>query len=522
MHRRISPFPARPRSARPHSARPRSARPHSARIVPAALVAAAFLVVSGPGADAADAGNRTSPAPVPAAAKAGPAPLPDLVARLLPSVVSITTTQGGEATDERTAPEGSPFEEYFRDYFDKRRNRQRGSTVGSGFIVSADGYIVTNHHVISRATAVHVILDGGRQIEARIVGRDPRADLAVLKVDPRAPLPFVNWGNSDAMRIGQAVVAIGNPFGLSQTVTTGILSARGRHLRNFGDFAGSSFVDYLQTDAAINKGNSGGPLFNRTGDVIGVNTAIYSRGEGNAGIAFAVPSNLAAPIVEQLKLYGRTRRGWLGVQIQSVDGELARTLDMETPTGALVANVVSGSPAAEGGIVSGDVILKFDGKTVPNASRLSQIVAAAPVGKSVRVSVLRRGRAVTLVVVLGELEKAVQTGAAENVQTEGLRPDLFPELGLRLGKITPELAERYKTAPGAGVLVLGVEPDGDADRKGVKPGDVIVEMEHSAVETPEAVRKLLEESKQARKTSTLLLVQSGDDRRFVVLRFKLQ
>ena len=497
---------------------------HRAKVAPAALVTLVCLAIAGPGLGAAAgrADTRVTRAAVPEEAVARRVSLPDLVARLLPSVVSITTTQGANATAGQKAPEGSPFEEYFREYFDKRRNRQRGATVGSGFIISADGYVVTNHHVISQASAVRVVLNGGRQLDARIVGRDPRADLAVLKVEPKAPLPYVKWGNSDTMRIGQAVVAIGNPFGLSQTVTTGILSARGRHLQNFGGFPGSSFVDFLQTDAAINKGNSGGPLFNRTGDVIGVNTAIFSRGEGNAGIAFAVPSNLAAPIINQLTLYGRTRRGWLGVQIQSVDGELARTLGMETPTGALVANVVSGSPAAESGIVSGDVILTFDGKAVPNASRLSQIVAAAPVGKSVRVSLLRRGRTVTLVVVLGELEKAVQTGAVQKLRTEGVRPDLFPELGLRLGKITPELAERYGTTTGAGVIVLGVEPDGDADRKGVKPGDVIVEIEHTAVETPEAVRKLVEESKKARKTSALLLVQREEDRRFVVLRFKLQ
>ncbi len=497
---------------------------HRARIVPATLAALACLFAAGQilsaGTGRAETGKTGAATAETLTARS--VSLPDLVARLLPSVVSITTTQGGQPTAGRQAPEGSPFEDYFREYFNKRRNRQRGSAVGSGFIVSADGFVVTNNHVIKRATVVRVVLDGGRQLEARIVGRDPRADLAVLKVEPKAPLPFVKWGNSEAMRIGQSVVAIGNPFGLSQTVTTGILSARGRHLQNFGGFPGSSFVDFLQTDAAINKGNSGGPLFNSAGDVIGVNTAIFARGQGNAGIAFAVPSNLAAPIVEQLKLYGRTRRGWLGVQIQSVDGELARTLGMDLPTGALVANVVSGSPAAEGGIVSGDVIMKFDGKTVPSASRLSQIVAAAPVGKSVPVSVLRRGRTVTLTVVLGELEKAEESGAVENLPAEGIRPDLFPELGLRLGTITPELAERYKTATRAGVIVLGVEPEGDADRKGVRPGDVIVEMEHTAVATPEAVRKLIGESKTARKTSALLLIERGDDRRFVVLRFKLQ
>lgn len=494
--------------------------PRAARIAPATLVAAAFLAVSGPGASHAE--TRKTAAPVPAAAKTERHSLPDLVARLLPTVVSITTVQGSGPAEVGKAPEGSPFQEYFKEYFNKRRNRQRGSSVGSGFIISADGYVVTNHHVINRATKVRVILDGGRQLDARVVGRDSRADLAVLKIESKSPLPAVTWGNSDAVRIGQDVVAIGNPFGLSQTVTTGIISARGRHLSNFGGIPGSSFVDFLQTDAAINKGNSGGPLFNRAGDVIGINTAIYSRAETNAGIAFAVPSNLAAPIIEQLKRYGRTRRGWLGVQIQSVDDELARTLGMETPTGALVANVVSGSPAAEGGIVSGDVILTFDGRTVPSASRLSQIVAAAPVGKTVNVTVLRRGEKVTLTVVLGELEKAVQTGAVEKPPKEGIRPDLFPELGLRLGKITPELAQRYKTETQEGVIVLGVEPDSDAEQKGLEPGDVILEMEQTAVATPEAVRTLLDQSKEARKTSTLLLVQRGEDRRFVVLGFRQQ
>ncbi|MCY3829850.1 MAG: Do family serine endopeptidase [Rhodospirillaceae bacterium] len=497
--------------------------PFPDRNLPATLVVLALLAAPATGAvTAARAETGTSPAAAPGAAQVGHAALPDLVARLLPSVVSITTVQGSGPAQHGKAPEGSPFERYFKDYFEKRRSRQRGSAMGSGFIISADGYVVTNNHVIDKAAAVRVILDGGRQLDAKVVGRDPRADLAVLKIRPKSPLPHVRWGDSDSIRIGQDVVAIGNPFGLSQTVTTGILSARGRHLQNFGGIPGNSFVDFLQTDAAINKGNSGGPLFNRAGDVIGVNTAIYSRAEVNAGIAFAVPSNLAAPIVEQLRRYGRTRRGWLGVNIQPVDDELARSLGMESPTGALVANVVAGGPAAEGGIVSGDVILGFDGTPVPNPSRLSQIVAGAPVGKSVTVSVLRDGKTVALTIVLGELEKAMEAGAVQDTPAEAIRPDLFPELGLRLGKITPELAERYKTATPEGVIVLGVEPKGDADRKGVAPGDVIVEMEQTAVATPEAVRKLVDEAKKARKTSALLLIQRGEDRRFVVLKFRLQ
>ncbi len=497
--------------------------PFPGRNLPATLVVLAVFAAPAPGAvTAARAETGASPAAAPDAAQAGQTALPDLVARLLPSVVSIATVQGSGPAQHGKAPEGSPFERYFKDYFEKRRSRQRGSAMGSGFIVSADGYVVTNNHVIDKAAAVRVILDGGRQLDAKVVGRDPRADLAVLKIRSGSPLPHVRWGDSDSIRIGQDVVAIGNPFGLSQTVTTGILSARGRHLQNFGGIPGSSFVDFLQTDAAINKGNSGGPLFNRAGDVIGVNTAIYSRAEVNAGIAFAVPSNLAAPIVEQLRRYGRTRRGWLGVNIQPVDDELARSLGMESPAGALVANVVAGSPAAEGGIVSGDVILGFDGAPVPNPSRLSQIVAAAPVGKRVSVSVLRDGKTLALAIVLGELEKAMEAGAAGDAPAEAIGPGLFPELGLRLGRITPELAERYKTAAPEGAIVLGVEPKGDADRKGVAPGDVIVEMEQTAVATPEAVRKLVDEAKKARKTSALLLIQRGEDRRFVVLKFRLQ
>jgi len=474
------------------------------------------------GTSLAQAEARVVPVADQPAAKAKQQALPDLVARLLPSVVSITTTQATGPVAQRSAPKGSPFNEYFKDYFNKRRNQQRGSALGSGFIVSADGYVVTNNHVIARATSVRVILNSGKQLKAKIIGRDPRADLAVLKVESKKPLPFVKWGNSDAVRIGQDVVAIGNPFGLSQTVTTGIISARGRHLRNFGGFPGSSFVDFLQTDAAINKGNSGGPLFNRNGDVIGINTAIYSRAGTNAGIAFAVPSNLAAPIIEQLKRYGRTRRGWLGVQIQSVDAELAKSLGMETPTGALVANVVAGSPAAKGGVISGDVIISFDGKKVPSATRLPQIVAATPVGKSVKVEVLRRKKVVTVTVVLGELEKAVKSGAARNFKKNTVKPDLFPELGLRLGKITPELAKRYKTTIKQGVIVLGVDPQSYSAQKGIKAGDVIVEMDQTAVKEPKEVRTLLDQSKAARKTSALFLVQRGENRRFIVIRFKLQ
>ncbi len=500
--------------------------PRPARTVRTALLAAACLALAGPApaaetATAETGGAKAGKAKAATAPAAGRPSLPDLVARLLPAVVSITTTGSDGPAAGAEAPEGSPFEEHFREYFNRRRPPGRGAAVGSGFIVSADGFVVTNQHVVGNASMVHVVLDGGRQLDARVVGRDPRADLAVLKIGSETPLPFVEWGDSDTVRIGQDVVAIGNPFGLSQTVTTGILSARGRHLQNFGGMSGSSFVDFLQTDAAINKGNSGGPLFDRNGRVIGINTAIFSpRAEINAGIAFAVPSNLAAPIIEQLKRYGRTRRGWLGVQLQAVDAELAQTLGMARPTGALVANVASGGPAAKGGIVSGDVILEFDGRTVESASRLPQIVAATPVGKRVEVRVRRRGEILALKVVLGELEKAVKTGAARKFSEESVSPGLFPALGLRLGSITPELAQRYGTGETEGVIVLGVEPKSDAAQKGIEPGDVIEEMDQTALAAPETVRELMKQSKQAGKTSALLLVRRGEDRRYIVIRFR--
>ena len=278
--------------------------------------------------------------------------------------------------------------------------------VGSGFIIDPAGYIVTNNHVIERATDVRVIMQDGTRIKAKVLGRDPKADLALLKVDAKKPLPYVKWGKSTVARVGESVVAIGNPFGLGGTVTTGIISARHRHIRNIGGRPGSSFVNFIQTDAAINKGNSGGPLFNMKGEVIGINTAIFSRRGGNVGIAFAVPSDLASGIVDQLRQYGRTRRGWLGVMIQAVTPDIAKSLSLAKAEGALVANVVPDSPAAKGGVLQGDVIMRFNGRTVQNEKRLSLIVAGTGVGKSVDVVVWRRGKEVTVQVKLGELEKA--------------------------------------------------------------------------------------------------------------------
>lgn len=448
-------------------------------------------------------------------------PLPDLVARLLPAVVSIAVTHGarrGNVSGRSRTPEGSPFERHFRDYFDRRRpNLRRGRAVGSGFIISSDGYIVTNNHVVKNASQVQIIMTDGRKLDAKVIGTDPRADLALLKVNSPKPLPHVKWGDSSKMRIGESVVAIGNPFGLGGTVTTGIISARKRYLRNFGGMPGSSFVDFLQTDAAINKGNSGGPLFNMQGEVIGINTAIYSRQGTNVGIAFSVPSNLAEPILQQLKKYGRTRRGWLGVHIQGVTEDMAKSLNLPAAKGALVANVVASGPAAKAGVLRGDVIIRFDGKVVTDQNRLPQIVAATDVGKTVKMVVIRKGREKVLEVKLGELEKAQQTGLVktptqQSTVTKGA-------LGLRFSALTPQIKQRYKLDNvKSGVVVTSVNPQSQAAEEGLRPGDVIAEVDLVEVKSPKDVIDRINKARSNKKRAVMLMIVRGENRQYVALR----
>ncbi len=448
--------------------------------------------------------------------------LPDLVARLLPAVVSIAVTQGGGNNNVSgrggRVPEGSPFEKHFKEYFDRRQpNLRRGRAVGSGFIISPDGYIVTNNHVVKNASEVQVIMTDGRKLEAKVIGTDPRADLALLKVTSSKPLPFVKWGDSSKMRIGESVVAIGNPFGLGGTVTTGIISARKRYLRNFGGTPGSSFVDFLQTDAAINKGNSGGPLFNMQGEVIGINTAIYSRQGTNVGIAFSVPSNLADPIVQQLKKYGRTRRGWLGVHIQGVSEDMAKSLNLPKAQGALVANVVPNGPAAKSGVLRGDVIVRFDGKEVTDQNRLPQIVAATEVGKLVKMIVIRKGSEKVLEVTLGELEKAQQTGLVKTPQQQ--QSETQRALGLRFSSVTPELKQRYNLGEvKSGVVVTAVSPQSQAAEEGLRPGDVIAEVDLVEVKTPKDVIDRVAKARASKKRAVMLMIVRGENRQYVALR----
>ncbi len=451
--------------------------------------------------------------------------LADLVERLSPSVVNISTSQV-VTTEDRSGPEqalppGSPFEEYFKDFFDRQRpkngepqqRQRRATSLGSGFIIASDGLVVTNNHVIADADEVTVILQDGTRLPAELVGKDPKIDVAVLRVKSGKPLPAVKWGSSEKARVGDRVIAIGNPFGLGGTVTAGIISAKGRNI-NAGPYD-----SFIQTDAAINRGNSGGPLFNMDGEVIGINTAIISPNGGSAGIGFSLPSSMAQGVIGQLIKYGRTRRGWLGVQIQSVTDEIAESLGLDKARGALVSGVTEDSPASKAGIESGDVILRFGGKEVPEMRALPRIVAETDVGASVDVEVWRKGKSRTMTVVLGELEAAEKSGKLTSKTATEVPEKVVASLGMTLSAIGPELRGRFELKDDAkGVLIIEVKEGGPAAEKGLRPGDIVVEVSQEKVATPADVAEKVAKVKEAGRKSVLLLVRRGDGLRFVALK----
>lgn len=470
------------------------------------------------------------------AAKAPPQSFADLAERLLPSVVNISTTQKVEAGPRRRGPDmpqfppGSPFEEFFKDFFERnqpnggqgggRRAPRRAQSLGSGFIIDVAGIVVTNNHVIAQADEIKVRLQDDTEFEAKLLGRDPKTDLAVLQIDPGdTKLTAVSFGDSNKLRVGDWVVAIGNPFGLGGTVTAGIVSARGRDINQ------GPYDDFIQTDASINKGNSGGPLFDLDGKVIGINTAIFSQSGGSVGIGFAVASRLASPVVAQLKDFGRTRRGWLGVRIQKVTDEIAEGFGLDEATGALVAEVTKGGPAEDAGIKAGDVILSFNDRVVGEMRKLPRIVAETPVGVDVPVEVWRDGAIAKVTARIGELEEAEKAQIVPASKTEG--PDTsktghVDAVGLELSTLTDALrAEHTITEETAGVVVIGTDPDSPAAEKGLKPGDVIVEVDQTEVTTPaevaEIVRKVID---GGRKKSVLFTVNRQGSIRFVGLRVK--
>ena len=450
-------------------------------------------------------------------ARGAPESFADLAEELSPSVVNITTsTTIAGVTDQARPqiPEGSPFEDLFKDFFNNGEGGQarprRSSALGSGFVISADGYIVTNNHVIDKADEIVIEFFDGKELVAELVGRDPKTDIAVLKVEATEPLPFVGFGDSDIARVGDWVMAIGNPLGQGFSVSAGIISARNRTLRS------GPYDDFIQTDAAINRGNSGGPLFNMNGEVIGVNTAIISPNGGSIGLGFSMSSRVVGRVVNQLKEYGETRRGWLGVQIQDIDSDMAEALGLEKVSGALVSGVPDG-PGADAGILSGDVILSFDGMEVENTRGLVTIVGNADVGKVVDVIIFRDGKSKTIKVTLGRREAAEK----EKIVPTAKVPEKIKEteeLGMKLLTINSETRTQLNLPEDLnGVAVLDVAETSDAYEKGIRAGDVIVEAGRTKVTDVNDISDIFENAISSGRKSILLLVKRGDNSRFVGL-----
>lgn len=457
-----------------------------------------------------------------ARAHAGPDSIADLAETLLGSVVNISTAQTVARRDDVPRPEfppGSPFQEFFDEFFNREGgdSPRRVNSLGSGFVIDPSGIIITNNHVIADADEITVNFSDGSTLEAEVVGRDRETDIAVLRVEPDEPLQAVPFGDSDAMRVGDWVMAIGNPFGFGGTVTVGIVSALNR------DIGSGRYDSFIQTDASINRGNSGGPLFNENGEVIGINTAIISPTGGSIGIGFAIPASLATNIVDQLVRFGETRRGWLGVRIQQLTDELAESLGMDEPQGALVAQVIPGGPAEEGGLEDGDVILRFAGRIVPEMRDLPRIVADTPVGDTVDVVVLRRGEEISLEVLVGRLEDAEQAALRTDGGDSGddTADEKTGALGLTISPLTQALREEYSIGESIeGVVITDVEAGSPSAEKGLAAGEVIIEVAQEPVAGPADLVRRVDELREAGRRYALLLVSNADGERFVAVEIK--
>ncbi len=446
----------------------------------------------------------------------------DLVAKVAPAVVNVSTTRAADAEAQMPpmpqVPPGSPFEEFFKDFFDHDKSQQpprRTFSLGSGFVVDPQGYVVTNNHVIADAEEITIVFSDDSQYKAKVVGRDQKTDLALLKIDSPKPFPYVEWADSDKVRVGDWMLAIGNPFGLGSTVTAGIVSARGRDIR------AGPYDDFIQVDAAINRGNSGGPSFTMDGRVFGVNTAIFSPSGGNVGIGFAIPANLARPIIESLEKTGKVVRGWLGVRIQSVTPEIAESLSLPDSEGALVASVTPSGPAAQATIQPGDVITEFDGKKIDHMRNLPRMVAETPIGTPVDVVIWRKGGQKDVKVTLGELpddEQLADLGGQPQAPTTADTAKV-PTLGVTVSAITDALKAQYKLTDNAkGVVITEVQSPGPAADENLRPGDLVVEVGQEAVGTPADLVARVEKEKKAGKKAALLLIDRQGDLRFVALR----
>jgi serine protease Do len=458
----------------------------------------------------------------PAFAQTRPGGLADLVDTVKDAVVNISATQTIEDKTVDAAPDlpkGTPFDDMFEQFFKNHggvggpRAPRKSSSLGSGFIIDASGIVITNNHVVGDANDIVVILTDGRKLKAKVIGKDAKVDVAVLKVESDKPLPTVKFGDSDKARVGDGVMAVGNPFGLGETVTAGILSARNRNIDS------GPYDDFLQTDASINKGNSGGPLFNLAGEVIGINTAILSPSGGSIGIGFATPSNTVMPVIEQLEQFGETRRGWLGVRIQPVDDAIAESLGLDHAHGALVAGIDEKGPAKPAGIQAGDVIVKFDGKDVKESRDLPRLVASLAVGKTVDVIIVRKGQELTKSVTLGRLEDGEKLAKADESAPSDVDTGSAKSLGMSLSALSPEARKTFKLKESLnGVVISDVDPNSTAAEKGLHAGDVIEEVNQQAVSKPGDVSKAIDGLKKQGKKSALLLVANGQGEvRFVAL-----
>ncbi|MDM8558669.1 DegQ family serine endoprotease [Candidatus Parabeggiatoa sp. HSG14] len=453
-----------------------------------------------------------------------PASFAEVVEKVRPAVVSISvTTKSGPDWPEfrqfrRHPKEDSPLDDFLRRFLEEfepfRKNgglprHPKASGVGSGFIIDADGFVVTNHHVIEGAGEITVTLNDGSKYSPKVVGHDAKTDLALLKVDAKKPLPYMSFGDSDKARVGDWVIAVGNPYGFGDTFTAGIISARGR------DIQSGPYDDFIQVDAPINKGNSGGPLLNMNGEVIGINTAIYSPTGGNVGIGFSVPSSMAKSVLAQLRESGSVKRGWLGVQIQSITEDMAESLGLPETQGAMVAQVLPDTPAKKAGLIIGDVILEVNGKPVKTAKMLARLVGDAEVGKPAEFGIWRHGSKKTVNIVLGRMEGEEKVVVSQEEQKS------TDVVGFRLETITDTTRKQYKLADDIeGVVIVDVKNDSPAAEAGLKQGDVIIMVGQEKVATPEEVEQKVKEIVEAKRKAMLLLLKRQDSQQFVTVKMK--
>ncbi len=449
----------------------------------------------------------------------GPRSVADIAEVLQDAVVNISTTQKLKGVDQLplpTIPEGSPFEEFFRDFFERQGRDgtpHKVSSLGSGFVIDPNGLIVTNYHVIKDADEIIVKFTDGRKLKVvKVLGHDRKSDLALLQVKPKKPLKSVKFGNSDKMRIGDWVMAIGNPFGLGGSLTVGVISATKR------DINAGLYDNFIQTDAAINRGNSGGPLFNMDGEVIGVNSAIISPSGGSIGIGFAIPANTARRVVRQLEKFGEVKRGWLGIRIQTVSEEIAHSLGLDEPTGALIANVTPGGPADKAGIRAGDVVLSFNGVAVKTMRQLPKVVSKMPINKDVSVIISRKGEQKKMTVRVGLLNVA-KLEAQNRANKPKIKIRSQDMLGLTLARMTPTLRSKYYIDEAvSGVVITKVRAGSIAEKKKLEAGNVVVEVNQEEVAQPgdivSIVQKLI---KKGRKHVLLLLADAAGELRFVAV-----